>query len=207
MKSNSLRKIAFLSLLFIGVTYSLSASSLLLNKNNWGGDRGWFGPKTSLHFNKIYFNENFRSSFEPGFELGFFFRIGKRFYFQPEILYSFRSLDFDLMLDEIQTNIQAKNHYLILPVGVGIKILKARDFNLRIFGGAKLGYRISTNSEYVDQLMNPFEVGYEVGVGVDLWRFTLDFGYNAFYSKPENKEITNSIISQSVYNLGIGFKF
>lgn len=27
-----------------------------------------FGPKASFHFNKLHFNRNFTSSFEPGFE-------------------------------------------------------------------------------------------------------------------------------------------
>lgn len=207
MKSNRLSKKILLLLLFVGVTSSLSASSYFLNKNNWGAESFSMGPKASLHFNQIYFNENFRSSFEPGFELGLFFRIGNRFYFQPELLYSFRTFDFDLMLDEIHTNIEAQSHYVILPFGVGIKILNGMDSNLRIFGGAKLGYRVSTNNEYVELLMDPFEVGYEVGFGIDLWRFTLDFGYNAFYAKSENKQITDGAICQSVYNLGIGFKF
>ena len=207
MKSNSLRTIALLLFLFIGVTSSLSASSSFLNKNKRGAESFSMGPKASLHFNKIYLNENFRSSFEPGFELGLFFRIGNRFYFQPELLYSFRTFDFDLMLDEINTNIEAESHYVVLPLVLGIKILNGTSSNVRIFGGANLGYRISTNCEYVEQLMNPLEIGYEVGFGIDIWRLTLDFGYNAFYSKSERKEISDGAICQSVYNLGIGFKF
>ncbi|MGI5820459.1 MAG: outer membrane beta-barrel protein [Bacteroidales bacterium] len=207
MMSKTFRKIALLLLLFIGVTSSLSASSSFLNKNKRGAESFSLGPKASLHFNRIYFNENFRSSFEPGFELGLFMRVGNRFYFQPELLYSFRSFDYNLMLDEINTNIEAQSHYVVLPLGLGVKILNGTSSNVRIFGGAKLGYRISTNCEYVEQLMNPLEIGYEVGFGIDIWRLTLDFGYNAFYSKPERKEISDGAICQSVYNLGIGFKF
>lgn len=166
-----------------------------------------FGPKASFHFNKLYLNQNFTSSFEPGFEGGIFIRFGKRWYMQPELLYSFRQTNFEVLLDEVNTNIAAQNHYVILPILIGYKILNGESSNIRLLFGPKFAYRLATNKPEFDDILKPFEYGCEVGVGLDVSIVTLDISYNFYFSQSNTNELSQNILHQSMFNASLGIKF
>ncbi len=166
-----------------------------------------FGPKASFHFNKLYFNQNFTSSFEPGFEGGIFIRFGAKWYLQPELLYSFRQTNFEVLLDEVNTNIAAQNHYLILPIIIGYKIVKGENSNIRILFGPKFAYRLATNKPEFEEILKPFEYGCEVGIGFDVWIATLDLSYNFYFSQSNTEAIEENILHQSMFNASLGIKF
>jgi hypothetical protein len=166
-----------------------------------------FGPKASFHFNKLYLNQNFTSSFEPGFEGGLFIRFGKKWYMQPELLYSFRQTNFEVLLDEVNTNIAAQNHYVILPILIGYKILNGESSNIRLLFGPKFAYRLATNKPEFDDILKPFEYGCEVGLGLDVSIVTLDISYNFYFSQSNTNELSQNILHQSMFNASLGIKF
>jgi len=166
-----------------------------------------FGPKASFHFNKLFLDQHFTSSFEPGFEGGLFLRFGRKWYFQPELLYSFRQTNFDVLLNEVNTNIAAQNHYVILPLIIGYKILNGENSNIRLLVGPKFAYRLATNSPELDQILQPFEYGCEMGLGLDVWIITLDLTYNFYFSRSNTADLSDNILRQSMFNASVGIKF
>lgn len=166
-----------------------------------------FGPKASFHFNKLYLDQHFTSSFEPGFEGGLFFRFGRKWYFQPELLYSFRQTNFNLLPNEVNTNIAAQNHYVILPLIIGYKILNGENSNIRLLVGPKFAYRLATNSPELDQILQPFEYGCEMGLGLDVWIITLDLTYNFYFSRSNTADLSDNILRQTMFNASLGIKF
>lgn len=207
MKKRFFLRVAIILVFLVSLNYRGHANapnlfSVTQEKTNFA-----FGLKASFHFNKLYFNKNFTSSFEPGFEGGLLFRLGKRFYVQPELLYSFRQTKFNLLLNEVQTNIDAQNHYLIIPVLFGYKILNGEKSNFHIIAGPKFAYRFATNTPKVKDIFKPFEIGCEVGGGFDVWIFTLDISYNFYFSQSKTDELSEGILHQSMYNASLGIKF
>lgn len=166
-----------------------------------------FGPKASFHFNKLFLDQHFTSSFEPGFEGGLFLRFGRKWYFQPELLYSFRQTNFDVLLNEVNTNIAAQNHYVILPLLIGNKIFNGDNSNIRIFFGPKFAYRLATNKPQFNDLLKPFEYGCEVGAGLDVWIITVDLSYNFYFSQSNSSDLSENILRQSMFNASVGIKF
>lgn len=188
----------------MGSTHATNSSLPFLSQE---GTNFSFGPKASFHFNKLYFNQNFTSSFEPGFEGGIFFRFGKKWYMQPELLYSFRQTNFEVLLDEVNTNIAAQNHYVILPILIGYKILNGESSNIRLLFGPKFAYRLATNKPEFDDILKPFEYGCEVGLGLDVSIVTLDISYNFYFSQSNTDALSQNILHQSMFNASVGIKF
>ena len=187
-----------------GSTFAVEPNGLLFNQNETNFA---FGPKASFHFNKLYFDHNFTSSFEPGFEGGLFVRFGKKWYMQPELLYSFRQTNFEVLLDEVNTNIAAQNHYVILPVIIGCKILNGESSNIRLLFGPKFAYRVATNKPEFNDILKPFEYGCEVGAGLDVSMITLDISYNFYFSQSNTDALSENILRQSMFNASVGIKF
>lgn len=187
---------------------TLSAQSGLLNR------KFTFGPKVSYTMTELSFNRNFTSNFQPGFDAGLFFRIGGRFHFQPEIYYSFQNCtSFPNVISTIQVNLAIKTHYLQVPLLFGASAINRPNFKLRIFVGPKLGYLLKTeegihlhNSN--QELLSDFIFGGLVGVGLDIWRFTLDAGYNFLFSENINANtvVPESYMKTNMFSFTIGFK-
>lgn len=206
MKKNVIMRMVIvitLSFFTLGTTWASNPSLFPMRKND--SNFAW-GPKASFHFNKLYLNNNFTSSFEPGFEGGIFLRLGKKLYVQPELLYSFRQANFDVMLNQVQTNIDAENHYVILPLLLGYKILNGENSNIHFIIGPKFAYRVATNKPQVNDLLKPFEYGCEIGGGFDVWIFTLDISYNFYFSRSNSSTLSEGILHQSMYNASLGIK-
>lgn len=205
-----MKKIRFvLTLLSVLLTSSLVAQNGLLNQ------KFTFGPKVAFTMTELSFNKDFTSNFQPGFDAGIFFRIGGRFHFQPEIYYSFQDCtSFPNVISTIQENLAIKTHYLQMPLLFGVSAVNRTYFKLRFFVGPKVGYLLKTDAEvplfYHDnhELLSDFIFGGLVGFGLDIWRFTLDAGYNFLFSENLN---VNSIVPESylktnMFSFTIGFK-
>ena len=54
-----------------------------------------------------------------GMEAGIFMRLGEGFFFQPEVNYSFKSSTFRDAVDEFNTNVQLKQHFIAVPALLG----------------------------------------------------------------------------------------
>jgi hypothetical protein len=207
MKKNLFSKWMIIITILIPLMGSVGASNPPISLFSQNESNFAFGPKASFHFNKIYFDQNFTSSFEPGFEGGIFIRFGAKWYLQPELLYSFRQTNFEVLLDEVNTNIAAQNHYLILPVIIGCKIVNGENSNIRLLFGPKFAYRLATNKPEFEEILKPFEYGCEVGAGLDVSVVTLDISYNFYFSQSNTDALAENILHQSMFNASLGIKF
>ena len=145
------------------------------------------------------------SDFQVGADAGIFLRIGKMFYLQPEVLYSFRSTTFEDMVDEAGDNIKAKNHNIDIPLFLGFKIVNKENFNFRLFLGPRVGLRVGSDYKDIDSIMGYAQWGGRAGVGFDFWRFTLDLNYDI--SATKFKEYDNKTFwTQNIISAALGFK-
>lgn len=111
------------------------------------------------------------------------------------------------MLDQIQTNIDAKNHYLILPVLFGFKLINGERTNIHLIAGPKFAYRMATNTPRFNTVFKPFEIGGEVGGGFDFWIFTFDLSYNFYFSQSNTDALREGSVHQTMYNASLGIRF
>ncbi len=160
------------------------------------------GIKADFEGSKLNFGD-IKGSFEPGFSAGVFFRFGKTVYFQPEVLYAFRSQNIPDAIDEA---IDAKNHYLNIPLFLGGTIVNNKNFKLRLFVGPEFGFLVGTSYESADDFFSRVEYGGTAGLGIDFWRFTLDAGYNFSFAKNKFDKVEATNIRKDLFRIGVGFK-
>ncbi|MDR1182566.1 MAG: PorT family protein [Bacteroidales bacterium] len=161
-----------------------------------------FGPKVSLNFSNI----SQKTEMKPGFNAGIFFRIGRSFYFQPELDYSFRSSTLKKVAGELKENARLKNHYFDIPLLVGYKFVDNPNFNFRISIGPRIGILITNNTQThgKDNAMGRVQIGGRAGIGIDFWRFTFDVNYDLSANKDNSTPST--WWKQNMINIGLGFK-
>lgn len=160
-----------------------------------------FGIKAGVNFSN-YISE---SNLEPGADAGIFLRAGNRFYFQPEVLYSFRTTTLNTMVDEVKENIELNDHYIDIPLLIGVKIVNNENFNLRIFLGPRVGLRVGSNYSDIDSLMGYAQWGGQAGIGIDFWRFTLDIKYDISANKFTEFD-SETFLKQNIVAASLGFK-
>ena len=205
-----MKKMRFvLTLMFVLLTSSLVAQNRLL------GAKFTFGPKVAFTMTELSFNKDFTSNFQSGFDAGLFFRFGSRFHFQPEIYYSFQDCtSFPNVISNLQENLAIKTHYIQMPLLFGVSAINRTHFKLRVFVGPKVGYLLKTDEgiHLLDnsnqELLSDFIFGGLVGVGFDIWRFTLDAGYNFLFSENLNVNslVPESYLKTNMFSFTIGFK-
>lgn len=205
-----MKKMRFvLTLMFVLLTSSLVAQNRLL------GAKFTFGPKVAFTMTELSFNKDFTSNFQSGFDAGLFFRFGSRFHFQPEIYYSFQDCSsFPNVISNIQVNLAIKTHYIQMPLLFGVSAINRTHFKLRVFVGPKVGYLLKTDEgiHLLDnsnqELLSDFIFGGLVGFGFDIWRFTLDAGYNFLFSENLNVNslVPESFLKTNMFSFTIGFK-
>ncbi len=123
-----------------------------------------------------------------GVQLGFFAqaRIGKFWFIQPEVLFNTTSVDYELkdftngatatkILRETYNNID-------IPIMTGLKLGP-----LRLQAGPVGHVFLNSNSELLDvegyqQNFNSLTVGYQAGVGLDLWNFVIDIKHQGSFN-------------------------
>jgi hypothetical protein len=85
---------------------------------------------------------------------------------------------------------------LDIPVLVGFKAVDLKQFKIRFFVGPEFCMKFK---DHVTK--NDFQMGLQAGLGVDIWRFTLDAGYAVLGNVYPGKKGHNNI-----FKVGIGFK-
>jgi hypothetical protein len=162
-----------------------------------GGSKEFFafGPKLSVNFTQDNLFSFAANEFVPGADLGLFFRFNvARFYIQPEVNYVIRKHNFYYWSSVLGIEMKDQTNYIGVPLLVGFRIIDFRFFKLRTFVGPEFNFALRKHSnEY-------FQLGFQAGVGFDVWRFTIDAGYS-FLAYTGWKR-TNS----NVFKVGIGFK-
>jgi hypothetical protein len=158
------------------------------------------GPKVSVNFSNVLQ----KTEMSTGFNAGVFFRLGKSFYFQPELLYSFRSSTLKKAVGELKENLRLKNHYLDIPLLLGYKFVNNSNFKFRVFIGPRLGILIANNVKIKRKPIEKIQFGGRTGIGIDFWRFTLDVSYD--FSANKHESVSEGWIKQNMLNIALGFK-
>ena len=123
-----------------------------------------------------------------GFHIGVFVRgkLGEKFYIQPEALFNSSTVDFTV--DELQSGIvgkvlSEKYRNLDVPVMIGYKLGP-----LRLEAGPTGHLYVASKSELEDELsgytkkFNNLTLGYQAGVGLDLWKVLIDLRYEGNFT-------------------------
>ncbi len=162
------------------------------------------GYNSSLSLNNLnslsegsYDLGNVKAEMWNNFQAGAFARVFiKKFYIQPEVLYSIQKKEFDIKnviigdADPKDVNTYMDISSVQVPVYLGLKLLDLKVANLRVFAGpkfimnsgSKLEYKNLTSEEVsASDLAQDFkdsQIDLEAGVGVDVLMFALDAKLN-----------------------------
>ncbi|MDQ6477413.1 porin family protein [Dyadobacter sp. LHD-138] len=188
-----MKKLVLIALCAVGINYSAFAQY----------DPAFrFGVKAGANLSNINGNDlslgsggnafNFKDNSDRtlGFAGGVFFRFGKDFYLQPELLLSQKGakFDFDNSVNDGKVDVRFSN--LDVPLLFGVRIAKFFRINagpmasLRLSDNGKLGdsFNEVTGSNSKAEFNNRLAFGYQAGVGVDFGRMSLDVRYEGNFN-------------------------
>jgi len=168
------------------------------------------GPKVSVNFTNVNFSKGEKTALLPGVDAGLFFRFSiSRFYIQPEVNYVFKTTKFKDAWNEIEANFKYKTHSIGVPVLLGCHAVNNKNFKFRIFAGPEVCIRLGDNIKELanKELWSSFKYGLQAGLGIDVWRFTIDASYSFLVCK--NLDGLHSSIkfsNNNIIKVGVGFK-
>jgi hypothetical protein len=123
-----------------------------------------------------------------GYHLGIFARgrLGETFYIQPELAFNANSVDFTV--DDAQDGIMdkvlnEKYQHLDIPLMLGAKFGP-----LRLEAGPTGHVYIASKTELdqiggYEQRFNDFNLGYQGGIGLDIWKILVDLRYEGNFTR------------------------
>jgi hypothetical protein len=173
-----------------------------------------FGLKGGVNYSKIHFTEGARrpdGQYYTGFHGGVFGRLDLgRLYVQPELLYTEKGSRVTVPAGTTSSpttgTVELKT--LDMPVLLGVKLVDAKLANLRMMGGPVFSNTLAQRSEVLQRIgdkqftFNKQNVGYQVGLGVDVATFTFDARYEGSL-----REIGTGFGSRpGVFLLSLGFR-
>lgn len=164
-----------------------------------------FGIKGGSNYSELPVSEGFNSKYAVGYFVGTMARYDyKRFYIQNEILYCEKSSKIEKTT--VGTSKNAKWRSIEVPLVIGYKVIDANALNVRVFGGGVCSYVLDENLSSLNQLKEnytKFNFGYQVGAGVEFWKFTVDLTYQGGINNV-NKNFNSKPNS---FNIGVGYFF
>ena len=174
-----------------------------------------FGPKIGYTTSKLSTDiDDVKESAKSNFQIGAFFRFGKKLYLQPEIYYATGGGTLKITGTDAKEEIKLK--CISIPVLVGYKLIDAKILNLRVMAGPVANFIMDKNVESSDLIQDPLQDsdfkniawGMDVGAGVDVFFLSLDlryeFGLNNIYNPPDGSDIQS--IKSNVFVVSLGFK-
>lgn len=148
-----------------------------------------FGIKAGLNYNANgdYFESIGDNAQNPdrniGYHLGVFGKIGNKFYFRPELVYTLTKSDYDSD-DFTMKKIDA-------PLLFGVKVLGP----LTVFGGPSLQYILDTEFDgiNIDDVNDDFTVGLNFGIGLNFNKIGIDLRYERGFNDNEATFINDNL--------------
>lgn len=142
-----------------------------------------------------------------GLEAGIFMRLGDRFFFQPEVNYVFKTSTTKSLVDEFNENLELRQHFISVPALLGYHFINNDNFKFRLTIGPRFDFKISDNLGNNDWTTSAVQWGGQVGVGIDFWRFALDFSYNISADRFRNQTTSETQTKMAnMFLLSLGFK-
>jgi len=164
-----------------------------------------FGPKASINFSQFSTNvDDLKSSMKSGFDAGLFFRIGKTLYVQPEVLFAFKSSNLEDAYHQLKDSIKSSS--IDVPILLGCKLVNTSEFNLRFFAGPRFSFVVEDDFKSTYESAK-FNFSGQVGLGVDILIFTLDFRYDFSLMNVAEDDLQDIKIKNNAYVLSLGLKF
>jgi len=182
-----------------------------------------FGIKAGYNANKLSVNiDSVSSEFKSGMQIGVFMRVGKRFFVQPELVYTLQGAEY-IFNDPSNTGSWHQKitiGSIDIPVLLGVKIFKGDKFNLRVNLGPAVSF--VTNRQVKD--LNDIAPGpvtsseissvnwsIQAGLGADLWMFTVDLRYQGGLNQvikdvQQGTTTWNFGSKNNVFLVSVGFK-
>lgn len=166
------------------------------------------GPKIGATFSKFSTDENqINEEIKNTFHFGAFARLGKKVYFQPElVIMSRRGMLKDVNL--IGSSSSIKINTIDIPLLLGVKVIDVKAANVRVMAGpvASLAINKTVDNHDWDEAITNDDIrsanwGLQFGAGVDLLVFTIDLRYELGmndYSKLENFDLKNNMFLVSL---------
>jgi len=166
------------------------------------------GIKGGSNFSELPVSDDFNSKHAVGYFVGAMARFDfKRFYIQNKILYSEKSSKIDKISGTGSKNAKWKS--IEVPLVIGYKVVDLAGLNVRVFAGGVYSYILDENFLSLNQLKDSYRkfdksnIGYQVGAGVEVWKFTVDFTYQGGLNNV-NKNFSSKPNS---FNVGVGYFF
>jgi hypothetical protein len=206
-----MKKLAFASALFFLFTVSVAA-------------QGKFGLRLGLSSQNLDMkdvtSEGVSIALKDanyGYHFGLFARahLGERFFIQPEVLFNSSSVDYevnDFSNGFVKTVFKESYRNLDIPVLLGWKFGPLR-LNAGPVGHVYMASKSELEEEGgYDRRFNNLTVGYQAGLGLDIWKFLVDVKYEGnFNSASEDINIGGEEIEfsekPSRWILSLGYAF
>lgn len=184
----------------------LVVSMFVLNVAMVGTANAQFKIGIKVAGNAANYNQLTKKNF--GMEAGIFMRLGDRFFFQPEANYVFKRTTPINSPAEFSSDDVIKQHYVSVPLLLGYHFINNENFKFRLTLGPRFDFKIGDNQGDNPWQTNTVQWGGQAGVGIDFWRFALDFSYCIAADNFRNIiEGTNQTKMANMFILSLGFKF
>ncbi|PWJ42760.1 outer membrane beta-barrel protein [Sediminitomix flava] len=160
----------FKAIIFGGILYLLSNFSFAQARFSLG----IHGGVTGVSLANV---EDFESQNKVGSMIGGFFRVGNRFYLESGFDYYKNETTYEDPMRQLKTDLKFSS--INVPILLGFKLANGDSFNFRIFAGGSIhNIRDLEDNDFFDEddLQSTYGM-LNIGLGADIWRFTLDFKF------------------------------
>lgn len=183
-----------------------------------------FGIKAGYNANKLSVNiDSVSSEFKSGMQIGVFMRAGKRFFVQPELVYSLQGAEY-IFNDPGNTGSWHQKitiGSIDIPLLLGVKIINGDKFNLRVNLGPAVSFVTNRQVKNLNDIVpgpvtngdiNQVNWSIQAGLGADLWMFTLDLRYQGGLNEiikdvQQGAQTWNFASKNNVFLVSLGVKF
>ena len=168
-----------------------------------------FGIKLGANYSSMESDiDAIKTDAAAGFLGGVFARVDlpKNLLIQPEVYYSIKKStiktpSIDLNGEPITREDEVEKGDLDLALLLGYKLVDTKLFNLRLMAGAVNSMNVSDNLAKDVEEYEKSSMGYQVGIGADVAKFTFDIRYEGSFGDIQKD------VKYKGYQLAIGFKF
>jgi len=181
-----------------------------------------FGLKLGYNANKLSSNiDSIKSNINSGFQVGAFFRIGKRIFIQPEVYYTLSGAIVQKDISSSLSNWKQKITVgtLDIPVLVGFKIINAKIFNWHVLLGPQASFVVNSKIKDMNTVTGPVATSdlskvnwyVQVGTGIDVLFLVLDIKYQIGLNRVISSVTSNNVVydinsKNNMFVVSLGFK-
>lgn len=164
--------------------------SLFVSQQAFSQSPFHIGLKAGANFTDLSSSiSDYSTKTATGFTGGATIRVDmKKAYLQADLMYAMKRTDFESKSLGVDN---AKWTNLEVPLVFGYKLIDLSAFNLRAFGGGVYTKIISDkiSTQQISSVFNDFNkdnLGYRVGLGIDVLKFSLDVSYDSGFKNISN---------------------